>query len=159
MEKGVKKRKRKGSVGGRGRRPTQSARKRKAELRELIAMPGVNLGKLYAAVVQESRKLGDAAHTPIYPQTVALLDRVGAEVLAALHKEGNAAKTGAMLARTMRAVQASEETRVRRYVAESSLGAAAMQVEGVNKLLELRQELKREQRTGRTIDTMPEEQE
>lgn len=137
------------------RPPSAAMKARSAELRQLAEFPGMNLSRLYVGVVQQSRDLGDAPHVPVYPKQVKLLDAIMADVLEKTHKAGDVKATAQLGCRMMRACDAAEDNRVKRYVAETTLGAAAMQVEGVNKLLQLRQEIKAEKKTGMTIDNMP----
>lgn len=135
-----------------------SDEKRKAQLQQLVDFPGMNLAKLYVGVVRQSRELKDADNTPVFPNQVALLDQIGADVISKVHAQGDHFKTAAMVLKFMRANQAAERDRVQRYACETALGAAAMQVDGVNQLNRLRQELRAEKKTKKTIETITEEE-
>jgi hypothetical protein len=124
-------------------------------VRTLIEFPGMDLAKLYRGVVQESRSLGDPVASPAYPLSAEMLDRATAMLLQEQIDSGK--PDSKMIARLQRGVHGAESYRVARYVAESTLGASAMAVDGVNRLLRLRGELKAEKTSGRTIDNMPEE--
>lgn len=119
-------------------------------------MPGMNMARLYVGVVRQSRELGDAPNSPVYPNQVRLLDQIGADLLSKMHATGDMKGTANLVVKLMRATQAAERDRVQRYACETALGAAAMQVDGVNQLNRIRQELRAEKKTKRTIETIEE---
>lgn len=120
------------------------------DLATLMQFPGIDLGKLYRGVVEESRAVGDHPGTPAYPYSVELLDQLTKKVLT--QELAKAHPDPRVLTRIQRGIQAAEHDRVARYVAESTLGASAMAVDGVNRLLQLRGEIKAEKTSAKTVD-------
>lgn len=149
--------KKKRSRGAARKRPSGAAKRAKRNLQALVAMPGVNLAQLYNGVVMESRNIGDAPHVPAYPSLTQILDRVAADAVMKVQAEGDAIKTAKVVLQFMRATNSAEHSRVNRYMAETALGAAAMQVDGVNQVNKIKQELRAERKTRRTIETFTEE--
>ena len=131
-----------------------AVRRAEQDLTTLMQMPGMNLPLLYRAIVMESRAVGDNPHSPVYPDSVKLLDKCTARILQKELDSGS--PDPKIVIRLQRGIHGAERERVARYVAESALGAAALQVDGVNRLLRLRAELKAENQQGRTIDNMSE---
>lgn len=132
--------------------------KRKAELQELRDMPGMNLSRLYVGVVRQSHEVKNPDGTPTYPNQVALLDDLGVTALKGIRDQGDPVKLSHAVLKHMRACQAAERDVIQRYACQTALGAAAMQVDGVNQLSRLRQELRSEKKTKRTIETITEEE-
>ena len=135
------------------RRPRTSVQIER-NLAALVQFPGVDLALLYRGIVEESRKVGDAPGTPAYPYSAPLLDKVVGMMLQAEIASGK--PNDKIVAKLQRGIHGAEGHRVARYVAESTLGASALSVDGVNRLLKLRGDLKAEKASGRTINNMPE---
>jgi len=120
----------------------------------LLSFPGMELAKLYRGVVEQSRTVAGKVHDPEYGLTVELLDKCTAKVLAReLAKDHPDTK---VVLRIQRGIHGASRDRVARYGYESTLGAAAMAVDGVNRLLQLRGELKAKKTRGVTIDNVGE---
>lgn len=136
------------------RGPGKSPKHREADTVALINFPGIDLAKLYRGVVEQSRTVAGKVNDPEYHLSVELLDKCTAKLLATeLAKESPNAD---MVCRLQRGIHGATRDRVARYVAESTLGAAALAVDGVNRLLQLRGELKAEKTSGQTIDNVSE---
>jgi len=144
----------KGKKRGARKPPARPPRAEQIEknVRALIEFPGMDLAKLYRGVVEESRAVGDNPHTPVYPLSVGMFDKCTAAILQEQLDTGH--PDPKVVTRLQRGVHGAESYRVARYVAESTLGASAMAVDGVNRLLRLRGELKAEKVSGRTIDNL-----
>jgi hypothetical protein len=125
------------------------------QLQRLVDFPGMSLKRLYRGVVMEAQEVHVSAHAGPKQKDEEELDSILMENVRTLHKTGNALATSALILKIKRARNSAEDIRVRWNTNEITIGAAAMQVEGVNKLLELRQAIKAEKKTGRTIDNMP----
>lgn len=118
----------------------------------LINFPGMNLAKLYRGVVEQSRCVPGKVNDPTYPLSVELLDRCTAKLLT--RELAKAQPDAKLVSRLQRGIHGATREQVARYVAESTLGAAALAVDGVNRLLQLRGELKAERLAGHTIDNV-----
>lgn len=117
-------------------------RRQEKDLPTLLQVPGMNLALPYHSIVEQSRAVGDNPHSPAYALSVELLDKCTAKILQMKLDSDN--PNPKIVLRLQRGIHGAERWRVARYVAESTLGAAALAMDGVNQLRRLRAELKAE---------------